>query len=275
MSLVVVASALPFRAVSVPWEAVRAHGWVITNLLAGSLVGAWLGASWATRLNPVRLRRVIAVLLVAIAGLLLFTHNPSASRPPVVTGLTLIVVGVLAGLVIGAVAAFLGVAGGGLLIPTIVLLFGVDVKLAGSLSLCVSLPTMLVGFARYSRDRSFAVLGLNREFVAWMAAGSLGGTFVGGRLLGLVASYRPSTKPGAAPACVRSEGLAASLTNPLTYKSSAGLCCQHGIGSTMGSRATPARLETSWATGRLGASTRAPPGRCQGRSGLCPRKTRR
>jgi uncharacterized protein len=67
-----------------------------------------------------------------------------------------------------------------------VLLFGADIKLAGSLSLAVSLPTMLMGFARYSRDQSFAVLGRNRRFVLVMAAGSVAGTFLGGRLLGLV-----------------------------------------------------------------------------------------
>ena len=91
-------------------------------------------------------------------------------------------------ILIGIVAALLGVAGGELLIPTLVLLFGVEIKLAGSLSLAVSLPTMLVGFARYSRDRSFVVLGENRAFVLVMAAGSIVGTFVGGRLLGLVPS---------------------------------------------------------------------------------------
>ena len=56
----------------------------------------------------------------------------------------------MAGLGIGIVAALLGVAGGELLIPTIVLLHGLDKKLAGSLSLMVSLPTMIVGFARYN-----------------------------------------------------------------------------------------------------------------------------
>ncbi len=66
------------------------------------------------------------------------------------------------------------------------LLFGVDVKLAGSLSLAVSLPTMIVGFARYSRDGSFKVLRANRSFVLTMAAGSIAGTFIGGQLLGLV-----------------------------------------------------------------------------------------
>jgi uncharacterized membrane protein YfcA len=80
----------------------------------------------------------------------------------------------------------MGVAGGELLIPTIVLLFGQDVKLAGSLSLVISLPTMLVGFARYSRDRSFTVLGRYLTLVLAMAAGSIAGSFIGGRLLGVV-----------------------------------------------------------------------------------------
>jgi uncharacterized membrane protein YfcA len=52
----------------------------------------------------------------------------------------------------GVVASLLGVARGEFLIPTLVLLFGADINMAGSLSLAVSLPTMLVGFARYSRD---------------------------------------------------------------------------------------------------------------------------
>lgn len=72
------------------------------------------------------------------------------------------------------------------LIPTLVLLFGADIKLAGSLSLAVSLPTTLVGFARYSQDRSFAVLGRNRGFVIAMAFGSIAGSFIGGRLLGII-----------------------------------------------------------------------------------------
>jgi hypothetical protein len=42
------------------------------------------------------------------------------------------------------------------------------------------------GFFRYSRDGRFVVLGENRRFVLVMAAGSIVGTFVGGRLLGFV-----------------------------------------------------------------------------------------
>ena len=129
---------------------------------------------------------MIAVLLVAIAAVLVFGHDATAGQPLLWGGQ--LVAGVVAGFIIGVVAALLGVAGGELLIPTLVLLFGADIKLAGSLSLAVSLPTMLVGFSRYSRDQSFSVLGRNKVFVAIMAAGSIIGTFVGGLLLGIVPS---------------------------------------------------------------------------------------
>lgn len=185
MSLVVVATALPFRAGTVPFDQIAAHWPTIANLLAGSLLGAWLGAGWATRLRSETLYRVIAVLLVAIAGVLLVGHELTAGQP-LFTGTAQVVAGVVAGFGIGVVASLLGVAGGELLIPTLVLLFGADIKLAGSLSLAVSLPTMVVGFTRYSRDQSFTVLGRNRAFLLVMAAGSIVGTFIGGRLLGIV-----------------------------------------------------------------------------------------
>jgi uncharacterized protein len=176
---------LPLRAATVPFASVAAHWPIVLNLLAGSLLGAWVGSSWATRLPSHTLYRVIAVLLLAIAVVLVIGHDAAATGA-MLTGPPQMVAGVTAGFIIGVVAALLGVAGGELLIPTLVLLFGADIKIAGSLSLAVSLPTMLVGFARYSRDRSFVVLAENRRFVLVMAAGSIFGSFIGGRLLGLV-----------------------------------------------------------------------------------------
>jgi uncharacterized membrane protein YfcA len=187
-SLVVVATALPFRAATVSFAEIGAHWPIIVNLLAGSLIGAWAGAEWATRLKSKTLYRVIAVLLVVIAGALLFAHD-RVTATPAFAGWIQIVAGIIAGFIIGVVAALLGVAGGEFLIPTMVLLFGADFKLAGSLSLAVSLPTMLVGFTRYSRDQSFSVLGQNWVFLLVMAAGSIVGTFIGGRLLGLLPIY--------------------------------------------------------------------------------------
>lgn len=187
MSLVVVATALPFRAGTVPFAEIAAHWPIVVNLLAGSLAGAWFGAGWATRLKSETLYKVIAILMVGIAAVLVFGHDASASSQ-LLTGAAQMVAGVVAGFGIGVVASLMGVAGGELLIPTLVLLFGADIKLAGSLSLAVSLPTMLVGFARYSRDQSFAVLGRNRAFLLVMAGGSIVGTFIGGMLLGIIPS---------------------------------------------------------------------------------------
>lgn len=187
MSLFVVASALPFRAGTVPFEEIAGHWPIILNLLAGSLAGAWFGAGWATRLKSEKLYKVIAALMVGIAVVLVFGHDAAATGQ-LLTGAAQMVAGIVVGFGIGVVASLMGVAGGELLIPTLVLLFGADIKLAGSLSLAVSLPTMLVGFARYSRDQSFAVLGRNRAFLLVMAAGSIVGALIGGQLLGVVPS---------------------------------------------------------------------------------------
>lgn len=185
MSLLVVATALPARLVAVPLEQLTPHWPIIVNLLTGSLLGAYLGATWATRMRNRTLHRVLAILLILIAAALLVTHlgrvQPAELQGPLQT-----ITGVAAGAGIGVVAALMGVAGGELLIPTIVLLYGADIKIAGSLSLAVSLPTMLVAFARYSQDKSFAVLRHNRAFLLAMAIGSVAGTAAGGALLDVV-----------------------------------------------------------------------------------------
>ena len=189
MSLLVVASALLFRGNTIPLSEIAGQWPVIVNLLAGSLAGAWFAAGWATRMRANTLYRVMAVLLVVIAGVLLFGHEATTANGPALQGTALTVAGLVAGFGIGVVASFLGVAGGELLIPTLILLFGMEIKLAGSVSLLVSLPTVLVGFARYSRDSSFKVLGRNRRFVIVMATGSLVGTFIGGNLLGMIPGF--------------------------------------------------------------------------------------
>jgi uncharacterized membrane protein YfcA len=185
MSLLVVLTALPARLFAVPFAELAPHWPVVVNLLAGSLVGASLGARWATRVASRTLYRVLAVLLVAIGLTLLVTHLGEA-QPAGLGGPGQVVAGVVAGALIGVVAAVMGVAGGELLIPTIVVLYAIDIKVAGSLSLVISLPTMLVAFAVYSRDEAFQVLSSNRAFLVAMCAGSITGTLVGGLLLGVV-----------------------------------------------------------------------------------------
>lgn len=151
MSLVVVASALPFRGGGASLRERRGtlvdHRQPTRRQFAGRIV--W---GWATRLASHTLYRVIAGLLIGVAVVLVVGHNAAATGA-MLMGAPQLVAGITAGFIIGIVAALLGVAGGELLIPTLVLLFGADIKLAGSLSLAMRLPTMLVGFGRYSRSQ--------------------------------------------------------------------------------------------------------------------------
>jgi hypothetical protein len=78
--------------------------------------------------------------LVAIAGVLVFGHGSSASSAVPLSGVPLVIAGATAGFGIGVVASLMGGAGGELRIPTIVLLFGVDIKLAGSRRLDTGKP---------------------------------------------------------------------------------------------------------------------------------------
>ncbi|MEV0374561.1 sulfite exporter TauE/SafE family protein [Streptomyces sp. NPDC050636] len=185
MSLVVVLVALPARMAAVPAAEVAGHWPIAINLLAGSLLGAWAGATWAVRMRSSTLYKVLAALMVLMAAALVTTHSATLGTLALPLWAQ-VPCGVVAGFGIGVVAAIMGVAGGELLIPTIVLLFAVDIKAAGSLSLLVSLPTMLVAFARYSRDGSFAVLGANLRFTSVMVGGSIAGAVLGGLLLGVI-----------------------------------------------------------------------------------------
>ena len=186
ISLVVVLSALAFRSSAVPFGDVLAQWPIVVNLLAGSLAGAWVGADLAARVSTASLYRMIAVLLVLIALVLAFGHDPAGRAAPIAQGMVLLALGVVAGFAIGVVASLLGVAGGEFLIPTLVLLFGVEIRLAGRLSLAISLPTMFVGLARYSREQSFGVLRAHVPFAVSMIAGSIAGALIGARLLAFV-----------------------------------------------------------------------------------------
>jgi uncharacterized membrane protein YfcA len=62
-----------------------------------------------------------------------------------------IIAGIILGLCIGTASTFLGVAGGELLIPTLLFIFGADIHTAGSAALFVSIPTVCIGLVRYRR----------------------------------------------------------------------------------------------------------------------------
>lgn len=137
---------------------------------------AWVGASWATRLNSATLHKVLAAcLLLAIAVVLLVGHGGGASSALIPVGPLKVIVGVIVGFAIGdadricplqprsevrrhwpqhASNAHERGDDGELLIPTIILLYGLD-----------------------------------KIFAAVMVLGSIVGSFVGARLLDIVPEW--------------------------------------------------------------------------------------
>jgi len=134
------------------------------------------------------LKRIILGLLV-VAGTRLIVE---AFLPQEVSGLlpdaleVRVLAALLFGLAIGLVSSLLGVAGGELIIPTLLFAFGADVKTAGTASLLISLPTVAVGVVRHARLKAFDERLDLTQTVAPMGVGSVIGAVAGGLLVGLV-----------------------------------------------------------------------------------------
>jgi uncharacterized membrane protein YfcA len=99
-----------------------------------------------------------------------------------------IVAAVAFGVVIGAISSLLGVAGGEVIIPTLVIGYGVPIGPAGTLSLLISLPTIIVGMLRHWRAGAFADAATSRFVILPLAFGALFGAPLGG----LLAAYAPA-----------------------------------------------------------------------------------
>jgi uncharacterized membrane protein YfcA len=187
VSLVTITAAIPARFVTVRSADLQAFAAETAAIALGAVIAAYLGVGWLRRLSPQRLNRIIFVLLVilgvsmigeafvAIArvGLLPFDH---AVR---------IIAGLLFGFVIGAISSVLGVAGGEVIIPTLVFGYGVPVKSAGSLSMLISLPTVLTGIVRHAKAGAFTDRTLMKKLILPMGLGSAIGAAFGGLLVGL------------------------------------------------------------------------------------------
>jgi uncharacterized membrane protein YfcA len=162
ISLVTLAVALATRGRTLSFAALIPLLPAIGALIAGAVITAFLGPALASGLSEARLERVILILLVCI-GIALIIEGLLPQQLPGLLPSRLpwhLGAGVLCGLAIGLVSSLLGVAGGELIIPTLVFAFGADIKTAGTGSLLVSLPTVVVGVLRYASRGAFAERGL-------------------------------------------------------------------------------------------------------------------
>jgi uncharacterized membrane protein YfcA len=188
VSLITLLASLAIRSSTLSLAPIAPFTTAILSLIAGAVLTAFLGATLASRLSREQLERVILIFLVAVGCTLIL----EAFLPREIAGLlpadpaVWIVAGVAFGLAIGLMSSLLGVAGGELIIPTLVFGFGADIKTAGTASLIISLPTVAVGLARYAQRGAFADRAPLGKTVVPMGVGSVVGAFIGGLLVGII-----------------------------------------------------------------------------------------
>lgn len=161
---------------------------ILISMVGGAMTAAFFSVGIASKISNHMLEKWIKVLLISIGMLLIFEgFIPEISAHLMTSSIFIqVLVGISAGVIIGIVSSLLGVAGGELIIPTLIFIFGIGVKIAGTASLMISLPTVMMGLIRYYRTTTF-VSGHNfRSIVLPMGFGSILGSIIGGLLFGLI-----------------------------------------------------------------------------------------
>jgi uncharacterized protein len=141
ISLVTLAFALFARNQVLPVNVVTAHVPELLGLTLGGIASAFYGANLVRRLSDRQLVSLISGLLISLGLLLIieaFAAHPLAMNLTPEAGVRF-VVGVAIGVGVGTVSSVLGVAGGELLIPALIFVFGADIRVAGTASLLISL----------------------------------------------------------------------------------------------------------------------------------------
>ncbi len=187
VSIVTICAALAIRSHSLSFEPVEPFVPAIVGLISGAVVTAIIGTALLHRLSDERLKGIILWLLVIIGCALIVESFLPTSADGFVPDNTAarVAAGFCFGLGIGLVSSLLGVAGGEVIIPTMVFAFGAGIKTAGTASLLVSLPTVAVGIIRYARRSGYDRRAL-RDTVAPMSIGSVIGAIIGGLLVGIM-----------------------------------------------------------------------------------------
>jgi hypothetical protein len=164
---------------------------VVFNCYRVAVVAAYMGAAWLKQLSPAALSRIISGLLLALGiGLLIEAYVGDAANGLLPDNAIIqIVVGLFFGFIIGSVSSALGVAGGEVIIPTLVFGYGIAIKAAGSLSMIISLPTVLTGLMRHAASGFFNDRKRFMTLILPMGIGSAVGAVIGGLLVGIAPAF--------------------------------------------------------------------------------------
>lgn len=142
-------------------------------LAGASVVGSSLAAGFSPRVPAPALRRVFGALVIVTGASLPFDALVPAHA---ISGAWVLPAGLIAGLVAGAVAGLLGVGGGSVMVPMLVLLYGFGQHLAQGTSLAVMIPAALAGTVQHARHGH-----IETRVAPWLALGVAVGAYAGGR----------------------------------------------------------------------------------------------
>lgn len=185
ISMVTLSAALMVRGKVLPLTQILSLVPVITILILSAMPAAFFGATWVSRIPNDKLKRILLIVLLVIGlGLIIeaFLPKNAAGFIPENIGWQ-ILTGVFLGIGIGLFSSVLGVAGGELIIPALVFAYGIDIKLAGTASLLISLPTVLVGVLRFNNQGGYSQKQELYETVFPMGIGSIIGAVFGGLMV--------------------------------------------------------------------------------------------
>lgn len=121
-------------------------------LIAGGLIGTWLGTSFVKKINDRWLKLAFGVLLLAVAGRFVWQSFEASAIAQVTLSWQVALGYLAAGFAMGLLSSFLGVGGGVILVPILVTLFGFPQQLAAGTSLIVMIPVTLLGAKRLTRS---------------------------------------------------------------------------------------------------------------------------
>lgn len=146
---------------------------VAAALVAGAMVGAVIGTHWLHKLATHVLAYAFAAVLVGSAARLVLDHSTATGRSELDAVAVLVLA--LVGLLSGTLAGLLGVGGGVVMVPAMIILFGVPAAVAKGTSLAVIIPTSIVATIRNARKGNAdlavaAVVGLAGVASAFVAS---------------------------------------------------------------------------------------------------------
>ena len=142
-SLAVVMFTAVVSAITYGWQGSIDYVLALELALGGAL-GARLGALWANHIPALQLRRIFGAFIFLV-GLRMILPSPPAMAWLGHLGWGSILVSVFIGLIVGFLSGMLGVGGGIVLVPTLVLLLGTQQHIAQGVSLVYIIPTAIVG----------------------------------------------------------------------------------------------------------------------------------